>query len=243
MRVPAEIAQQFGGASVARLRRERGGVGTELAKRLDDGPGLEQVRGQLVGQEVGLTAGRGDVPGVHGGVEGAGVHGGVEGAGRRGDLRGQLTLRERCGCRYITELERALSDDRDCWTVYADCLTRVLHGGSQALAQRLAGTFAPTPELSELAQRAGMLAATVHQQAQRDGALREDVSPADVVLLLETLSAVAMPAADGGRALRRRYLALLLQALRAPGAGPLPGPAADPAWLMARWLGDTAMRD
>jgi AcrR family transcriptional regulator len=144
--------------------------------------------------------------------------------------------------RYITELERAISDDRDSWTVYADCLTRVLDGGSQALAQRLAGTFTPTPELSELAKRAGMLAAAVHQQAQRDGALREDVSPADVVLLLETLSAVTVPAADGGQALRRRYLALLLQALRAPGAGPLPGPAADPAPLAARWLGDTANR-
>jgi hypothetical protein len=40
----------------------------------------------------------------------------------------------------------------------------------------------------------------------------------------------------GGRAvLRRRYLDLVLQALRAPGAGPLPGPAAQPADLAARW--------
>lgn len=144
--------------------------------------------------------------------------------------------------RYITELERALADDRDAWTVYTDCLTRVLDGGSQALAQRLAGTFTPTPDLSELAKRAGTLAATVHQQAQRDGALREDVSPADVVLLLETLSAVTVPATDGGQALRRRYLTLLLQALRAPGAGPLPDPAADPAELAARWLSGTVAR-
>jgi AcrR family transcriptional regulator len=143
--------------------------------------------------------------------------------------------------RYIAELDRALADDCDPWTVYTDCLTRILDGGSQALAQRLAGTFTPTPDLSELAQRAGTLAAAVHDRAQRDGALRTDVTPADIVLLLETLSAVTVPNADAGQALRRRYLALFLQALHAPGTAPLPGPAADPAELAARWTG-TATR-
>jgi AcrR family transcriptional regulator len=139
--------------------------------------------------------------------------------------------------RYLTELERALADDGDPWAVYTGCLARVLDGGSQALAQRLAGTFTPTPDLSELAQRAGTLATEVHQRAQQAGALRADVTPADVVLLLETLSAIIMPGPDHGPALRQRYLTLLLQALRAPGLGPLPGPAPDPAELAARWLG------
>jgi AcrR family transcriptional regulator len=136
--------------------------------------------------------------------------------------------------RYIAELEAALADEGDPWSVYAGCLTRILDGGSQALAQRLAGTFTPTPDLSALAQRAAALADEVHSRAQRQHALREDVSPVDIVLLLETLSAVTLPGADGGHALRRRYLALLLQALRAPGAGPLPdGP--DPSELAGRW--------
>jgi AcrR family transcriptional regulator len=139
--------------------------------------------------------------------------------------------------RYIAELDRALADDRDPWTVYTDCVTRILDGGSQALAQRLAGTFTPTSDLSELAQRAGTLAAAVHDRAQRDGALRTDVNPADIVLLLETLSAITVPNADAGQPLRRRYLALFLQALHAPGTAPLPGPAADPAELAARWIG------
>src|ERR1700749_1865333 len=52
--------------------------------------------------------------------------------------------------RYVTELERALADDRDPWIAYTDCLTRILDGGSQALAQRLAGTFTPIPGLTEL---------------------------------------------------------------------------------------------
>jgi AcrR family transcriptional regulator len=136
--------------------------------------------------------------------------------------------------RYIADLEAALADTGDPWSVYTDCLTRVLDGGSQALAQRLAGTFAPTPDLSALAQRAAALADEVHRTAQRHNVLRGDVSPADIVLLLEALSAITLPGADGGHALRRRYLALLLQALRAPGAGPLPaGP--DPSELTGRW--------
>src|SRR5580693_7527260 len=137
--------------------------------------------------------------------------------------------------RYTAELEAALADKGDPWTVYADCLTRILDGGSQALAQRLAGTFTPTPDLTELAKSAGALATAVHERAQRDGALRADVSPEDVVLLLETLSAITLPGADAGDGLRRRYLALLLQALRAPGSGPLPGRAAGPEELAARW--------
>lgn len=140
--------------------------------------------------------------------------------------------------RYSTELEHALADDRDAWTVYSECLMRILDGGSQALAQRLAGTFTPTPDLTELAQQAGALATAVHQRAQRDGALRGDVSNEDVVLLLEMLSSICLPGDAGGRALRRRYLTLLLQALRAPGTGPLPGRAASPAELAARWHRD-----
>jgi AcrR family transcriptional regulator len=151
--------------------------------------------------------------------------------------------------RYLAELEAALADDRDPWTVYADCLTRILDNGSQALAQRLAGTFKPTPDLTELAQRAACLAQQVHHRAQRRKALREDVSPGDVVLLLEMLSpgdvvlllemlsGITLPGADGGHSLRHRYLALLLQALRAPGAGPLPGHATEPSQLAARWRG------
>jgi AcrR family transcriptional regulator len=141
--------------------------------------------------------------------------------------------------RYVTELERALADDRDPWTAYTDCLTRILDGGSQTLAQRLAGTFTPIPGLTELAGRAGQLATSVHERAQRAGVLREDVTPADVVLLLETLSLVTVPSDDGGHALRRRYLSLLLQALHAPGGGPLPGPPPVPGELAARWRAGT----
>lgn len=136
---------------------------------------------------------------------------------------------------YIEELETALADDGEPWSVYSECLGRVLDGGSHALAQRLAGTFAPTPELAELAQRAASLADKVHRRAQGAKVLRDDVSAGDVVILLETLSGIKVPGGDAGHQQRRRYLALILQALHAPGAAPLPGRPADRRESRARW--------
>jgi len=46
---------------------------------------------------------------------------------------------------------------------------------------------------------------------------------------------IDMPGAERGAALRRRYLALILQALRATHADRLPGPAAAERDLTARW--------
>ncbi len=140
--------------------------------------------------------------------------------------------------RFKADLETALADDRDAWTVYSECLQRVLDGRSQALAQRLAGTFAPTAELSALAAETGRLYSRLHRRTQRAAALRGDVTTADVVLVLELLSQIDLPSARRDATLRRRYLALFLQSLRVPARGvvaPLPGPAAKDAELAARW--------
>lgn len=140
--------------------------------------------------------------------------------------------------RFKADLEAALADDGDPWTVYSTCLQRVLAGRSQALAQRLAGTFTPTAELTALAAETGRLYARLHRRTQRAQALRADVTTADVVVVLELLSLIDMPSARRDAALRRRYLSLFLQSLRAPEGGiveSLPGPAAKDAELAARW--------
>jgi AcrR family transcriptional regulator len=137
--------------------------------------------------------------------------------------------------RYIADLETALASEAEPWTAYAACLHRVVDGGSQALAQRLAGTFTPTPELTALAEKAGHLAQTLFRRVRRSGALRDDVTEADIVLLLETIMLVDLPGPDGGAALRHRYLELLLQALHTPVEAQLPGPPARQADLVARW--------
>jgi AcrR family transcriptional regulator len=137
--------------------------------------------------------------------------------------------------RYIADLEAALASDAPPWTAYVACLHRVVDGRSQALAQRLAGSFTPTLELSAMAQRAGHLAQLLFRRVRRSGDLRADVSEADIVLLLETIMLVELPGSDGGAALRHRYLALLLEALHARAETQLPGPPARAADLAARW--------
>jgi AcrR family transcriptional regulator len=137
--------------------------------------------------------------------------------------------------RYIADMEAALASNADPWAAYVECLTNIVDGRSQALAQRLAGTFVPTPELSALAQRAGHLADMLFRRVRKSGELRDDVSGADIVLLLETIMLVELPGPDGGAALRRRYLALLLQGLHTPVEAKLPGTPARQADLTARW--------
>ncbi len=137
--------------------------------------------------------------------------------------------------RYIADLRAALEEDGDDWDVYRRCMHRVVDGQSQALAQRVAGTFTPTDALTRLAAEAGRLANALHQRVQQAGALRADITPADVTLLLEMITFVDLPGPDRGRDLRHRYLELLLQSLAAPGSDELPGPAASASALAARW--------
>lgn len=137
--------------------------------------------------------------------------------------------------RFKAELELALAQTGDAWTIYCDCLQRVLDGQSQALAQRLAGTFTPTADLHDLAARTGELYTDLHHRTQQAGALRADVSTADIVLLLEMLTLIDMPGPDKNAALRRRYLALITQSLHASSKPPLPKPAASDDDLAARW--------
>jgi AcrR family transcriptional regulator len=141
--------------------------------------------------------------------------------------------------RFKRELEIALADTGDAWTSYTECLARVLEGQSQGLAQRIAGSFSPTPELTALATETGELYTRLHRRTQRAKALRKDVTTADVVLVLELLMMVDLGGPDRAKELRRRYLALVLQSLHTSSSGPipsvLPGPPASEAELGARW--------
>ena len=137
--------------------------------------------------------------------------------------------------RFLADLDRAMDDGGDPWEAYSSCLHSILDGQSQALAQKLAGTFKPTAELGELAARTGDRYAAVHRRAQRAGVLRKDVTTANVVLLLEAISSIDVGGDARTAVLRSRYLGLVLQSLRAPAADRLPGPAAKDLELAARW--------
>ena len=110
------------------------------------------------------------------------------------------------------------------WGAFVGFMTASVASGWGALAAALAKAGAPADDL--VAAERSMCAAIgeLLEVAQQAGAVRPDVGVEDVRLLFEQLHAVR--AADAAReaTLRRRYLELVLQALRAPAAAPLPGP-------------------
>jgi hypothetical protein len=99
----------------------------------------------------------------------------------------------------------------------------------------LAGTFTPTAELLAAARDLYAAVRAVIARVQAAGALRSDVTQEDINLIFEQLRAVRLGDEARVAVLQRRYLALALQALRAPGTAPLPGPPPDWQEIRGRW--------
>jgi AcrR family transcriptional regulator len=135
--------------------------------------------------------------------------------------------------RFVAETEAALADGRDTWTVFSDYLRRLADADTSSLTLALAGRFTPTPEMFALAERANKLSSELFERVKAE--LRPGIEVHDISLVFELVAAVKT--ADSARTtqLRRRYLAVILDGLRAPGSGPLPGPA--PTWqeINQRW--------
>lgn len=137
--------------------------------------------------------------------------------------------------RYIAAAEAALADSLDPWEAFSEFMRAVVDADTHSLTQRLAGTFPPTDELSRQAARAHELVAQLFDRVQRAGAIRPELVVDDLSFLFEQLAAVRLEDPERTRALRRRYLALQLQALQAKSAAALPGPP--PTWreIAERW--------
>ena len=121
------------------------------------------------------------------------------------------------------------------WGAFVGFMTGSVASGMGALAAALAEAGAPAEGLVAAERSMNAAIDELLEVAQKAGAVRADVGVQDVRLLFEQLHAVR--AADAAReaTLRRRYLELVLQALRAPGAAPLPGPAPAAAELKGRY--------
>lgn len=130
--------------------------------------------------------------------------------------------------RYISEVETALADDGDPWQTFARFMRRVLDADTHSLTLHLAGTFTPTEDLWRDGQRAHDLTVDLLDRTTAAGVLRPGIEVGDLTLIFEQLAAVRVADAERTRQLRHRYLALLLDALHAPAAVPLPGPP--PLW-------------
>jgi AcrR family transcriptional regulator len=137
--------------------------------------------------------------------------------------------------RFINAAEAALADHGDPWEAFAGFMRRCVDADTNSLTQRLAGSFTPTEELYREAGRAQGLLTALFDRTQAAGAIRDDLVVNDVGLLLEQVAALRVGDEERTHELRRRYLALLLEAVQAPSTDPLPGPP--PGWeeIAARW--------
>ena len=132
-------------------------------------------------------------------------------------------------------VERA-DGGEDAWAAFEGFVRGVVESDVHALTVRLAGTFRSTPELRALAVRSGSLVAALVARAQEAGSLRRDVTDADLPMVFEQLSAVRVEDAERTAGLRRRYLALHLDALRSHRASvSLPDGPPTASELRERW--------
>jgi AcrR family transcriptional regulator len=130
--------------------------------------------------------------------------------------------------RYIAEAEAALDDDGDAWDAFASFMRRCLDAGTSSLTLRLAGRFTVSDELDREGRRAHEVTRRLLDRTRSAGGLRAEIEVGDISLLFEQVQAVHVGDRVRTAQLRHRYLALLLDALHAESAPPLPGPA--PRW-------------
>jgi AcrR family transcriptional regulator len=138
--------------------------------------------------------------------------------------------------RFVAVAEGALAEP-DAWAALTAFIGGIVDADVHSLTVHLAGTFTPTPELRDLAERTHRLAERLFRRARAAGVVRADVHLNDIVMIFEQLAAIRLVDPERDRALRHRYLALHLDALRpAAGRGRLPGRPPTSEELGRRWL-------
>lgn len=122
----------------------------------------------------------------------------------------------------IAEAQAAL-DQPDAWEAFAEFMRRCTALGTGALV-RFVASVPGTDELHAVSRRGYDAVEALLDRTKRRGGLRQEVTAAEIILLLALLR-VPHPS-DPARTprLRQRYLALLLSGLRAADDTPLPGP-------------------
>ncbi len=165
---------------------------------------------------------------------------------RRFDSKEEL-IRRLCsdGLQTYIEIAQAAIDDEEGeqWGVFSAFMRRIMEADNHALTVRLAGRFTPTRQNQRDAARAFTLNEQLVARMQAAGLLRDDVDANDLTYVFEQLSCLNAPTAQRTAELRSRYLALHLDALRAPGRTPLPGPPPTATEVADRWRGGSPRRE
>jgi AcrR family transcriptional regulator len=139
----------------------------------------------------------------------------------------------------VNETEAALERieaGHDRWMVFAGFMCHLVDADTSSMTRALAGKFVPTPEMFALADRSSQLFETFFELI-RD-LLRPGIVTHDLSLVFELVAAIRFASPERTAELRHRYLAVILDGLRASAgsSGDLPG--SPPAWneLSERWI-------
>lgn len=139
------------------------------------------------------------------------------------------------GLREFNAVARAALDVHDPWDALAGFVREIVEADVHSLTVRLAGRFRPTEEHRTLAAEARDLARTILARAQDAGVVRADLVDEDLAMVYEQLTAVRLGTPERTRALRRRYVEVQLDGLRASGVATLGDAPPTPDELGARW--------
>ncbi|HEU4321992.1 MAG TPA: helix-turn-helix domain-containing protein [Roseiflexaceae bacterium] len=129
---------------------------------------------------------------------------------------------------YLAVATAALADAGEPWAVFSLFMQRCVEMSAGSLTLRHAGSFTATEELRELGMQAHNATQQILERTKAAGGLRPEIEVGDLSLLFEQLQAIRVGDEARTAELRRRYLALLLDGLRALSVPALPGPA--PQW-------------
>ncbi|WP_199040721.1 TetR/AcrR family transcriptional regulator [Glycomyces salinus] len=150
-------------------------------------------------------------------------------------------LRKLCSdglARYTELVREAVDSEDDIWDAFCAFLRKVVVADTPSITVRLAGTFVPTEDMFAAAIEADKLNHALLERLRGAGVLREGVDNGDIAMVTESLSSIQLGDAELTQSLRLRYLELYLEALRAPGAGLLPGRPPTDEEMGARWVVD-----
>jgi AcrR family transcriptional regulator len=134
-----------------------------------------------------------------------------------------------CFERRIAEYARAAEEALeapDGWTGFCAYVERVcaMQAADRGLTDVLTRTFPNAKRLEAHRARGYELIVRLIERAQREGSLRSDVVPEDLVLLLMANAGVVQGAGDAAPDAWRRFIGLMLDGLRSDGASPVPPP-------------------
>jgi AcrR family transcriptional regulator len=128
----------------------------------------------------------------------------------------------------------ALGSPGDPWDALAGFLRWYLESGTARLGDLL-GSFAPEEYLFVIAHETNEAMQALVERTVKAGRLREDVTGADLTLIVTQISTLAAADAERAATLRDRYLTLALQGLELRDVPKLPGPPPDAAELEQPW--------